>query len=213
MASIGFDSNIDEVIDSVDDVADDLYHEMKKRLEPVIMMLKAKAVQYVMEDSNTTGALARSLHTESGATDSGLQFVVASDASIAPYAAIVEFGSGDNTNRPSKISAKHGLQPDTGSAVPRDFPYEAPDIDFNKMNKYDTESYEDFQEFIGQIMDWMEKKPVTPATGDIYLSAVAIAAEIIEKGNLAHPFMRPAWFDRENSIRRAARNALTNATR
>jgi hypothetical protein len=35
----------------------------------------------------------------------------------------------------------------------------------------------------------------------------------VEQGNYAHPYLRPAWFDNELQIKRAARNALKNAVR
>jgi hypothetical protein len=213
MATLGFESNIEDVIDSVDEVADDLISKFKKIMERQMSFLENRASQYVSKDASYRGNLMKSLHTESDATPPEMTFKVATDPKIAPYAAIVEYGSGQRTNDEWQGS-ETAPPPDTGSAVPRDFPYESPDIDTpSEENKYQLAGYPSYAGFVGYIEDWMERKPVEPRSGNLFTSAVAIAWEIANKGNLAHPFMRPAWFDQELQIKKAVKSAFWEATR
>lgn len=212
MSTITVSSNIEDVIDSVDDVAEDLVHEIRKRVGRVMAMLKQRVVQYVREDSDFTGALAHSIHRDDELGPPEMEFTVATNSDIAPYAAIVEYGSGSRTNDEWRGS-ESAPPPDVGSAVPRGFPYESPDIDYNEENPYQITGYPEFAGFVGHIEEWMQKKPVEPQSGDLFTSAVAIARTIVERGNHAHPFMRPAWFDKELQVKNAARNAVRNATR
>lgn len=210
MSSINFGSNINDVIDSIDDVADDLRHEIRKRVGRVMTMLKQRARQYVASDSNYTGKLLDSIENSVQEGSSHIQFKVSTDSRIAPYAAIVEFGSGSRTNDPWRGSE---FPPPMETTPPSGFPFESPDIDYNKENPYNMTGYASFAGFVGHIEEWMATKPVEPKSGDLFTSAVAIAKTIIERGNHAHPFMRPAWFDMELQVRNAARNAVRNATR
>lgn len=203
----GVNSNIDSVIESVDDVEDDLRYEMRKRVGDAMRLLESRAKKYVMEDSNHRGGLVDSIRRSEYTTDENIEFKVSAHA---PYAAIVEYGSGKRTNRPWKGSR---TPPPTEMSTPSDFPYSSPDIDYNESNPYNLSGKKNFAGFVGHIEEWMATKPVTPESGDMFTSAVAIAKAIVDKGNLAHPFMRPAWFDTELRVRKAAKNAVKNATR
>lgn len=210
MSTITVTSNIEDVIDSVDDVAEDLVHELRKRVGRVMAMLKQRVVQYVREDSDYTGALAHSIHRDDDLGPPEMEFTVATDSQIAPYAAIVEYGSGANTEN----EWKHSQNAAPSSSTPPGYPYESPDIDTSpEEKKYQLTGYPEYAGFVGHIEEWMRKKPVDAESGDVFTSAVAIAWEIANKGNLAHPFMRPAWFDKELQVRNAAKNAVRNATR
>lgn len=207
-------SNIDAVISSVDEVKKDLRYEFRKRLSDKMGLLKQRARKYVMEDSAYTGKLTHYLDSyERVRDDDNMEFAVGVPLSKAPYAAIVEFGSGSRTNTPWEQSRGYGLGSGTGSAVPLGFPFEAPDIPHDTENPYNISGYPKFAGFVGHIEEWMKRKPVEPQSGDLYTSAVAIAAAIIQHGNYAHPYLRPAWFDTERQIKRAADHALKNATR
>lgn len=207
-------SNIDDVIDSVDDVKDDLPYEFRKRVGAAMETLRMRAEMYILKDANYTGGLLRALDSTERPTNGGsIEFAVGVDMEQAPHAAVTEFGSGSRTNDAWRGSASHGMTPDTGSAVPLDFPFEAPDIPYNSESPYEISGYSKFAGFVNYIQRWMETKPVTPKSGDTFISAVAISVAIIENGNYAHPYLRPAWFDTELHVKRAAKNAVRNATR
>jgi hypothetical protein len=207
---VSIDHNVPQVVTSVDDVKDDLRKELHKRVGAAMDMLYRDAAHYILDDADWSGQL---YHALSQDTDD-LEWSVGVDMGLAEYAAIVEFGSGKRTNLAHEDSAKHGLQMgDSGSAVPVGFPFESPDIDYNDQDPTETEGYETFYGFVKYIEEWMRSKPVEPKLGDYFVSAAYIAASIVEQGNYAHPYLRPAWFDNEYEIRRAARNALKNAVR
>jgi hypothetical protein len=213
MGSINVSSNINRVIDSVDGVRDDLITEMRKRVGRVMQMLKQRVTQYVRDDADYTGHLAHAIHRDDDLEPPEMKFSVATDSDIAPYAAIIEFGSGSRTND-EWGGSRNAPPPSVGSAVPRGFPYESPDMDVPpEENKYKLTGYANFAGFVGHIEEWMRRKPVEPESGDVFTSAVAIAYTIVTRGNHAHPFMRPAWFDKELQVKSAARNALRKATR
>jgi hypothetical protein len=206
-------SNIGDVIDSVDDVKDDLIHEFEKRVGDRMDLLQQRATQYVMDDANFTGDLASSIRKETTVSDDEIEFRVGVNLARAPYAAIVEFGSGTRTNTPWEKSRAYGMGFDAGSAVPMDYPFEAPDVPYNRDDPYSLQGYPKFSGFVGHIERWMKVKGITPEKGSIFISAVAIAAAIIDHGNYAHPYLRPAWFDTELAVKQGAKNALRNATR
>lgn len=204
-------SNVDSVIDSIDDVKDDLYDEMMDRVGDAMDILQYRAKQYVQEDADYEGDLSASIHSSSYDVGDDIKFKVYTNSEIAPYAAIVEFGSGANTNNPWEGSE---FPPKAEGMTTPGVPYSTPDIDTPpEADKYSLSGYPDYAGFVGYIEEWMQKKGVPAKTGDIHTSAAAISWEIINKGNLAHPFMRPAWFDTELTVRRAAKNAVRNATR
>lgn len=209
--TISVTSNIDDVIADVDNVKDDIIKEMKRRVGRAVSMLERRARSYVRKDAHYTGSLHRSINTrERLGGEDHLVFNVHTDPERAPYAAIVEFGSGSTYEEFSESA--YGGAPSTFETPPS-YPFETPDIAYNKDDPYDTTGYGSFAGFVGHLEEWMKKKGITPKSGDYFTSAVGVAVQIIEQGSLAHPFMRPAWFDSELKIRKAARNALKNAVR
>lgn len=207
-------SNIDSVIDSVDDMKTGLRYEMRKRIGRAMSMCEQRAKVYVQRDSDYTGKLHQSIHKEEEYDNEQIQFKVATDGDIAPYAAIVEYGSGKRGKAGEEWEGSANAPPEApSSSKPPRWPFESPDISYNKNNPYDLSGHGDFAGFVNHIQQWMRKKPVEPESGDLFTSAVGIARSIIEKGNFAHPFMRPAWFDTELRVKKAATNALRNATR
>lgn len=195
-AQVGISHNIASVISDIDDVKDDLRYEMRKRVGAAMRVVWADAKQYVLADPHTTGNLFSALQRDMDTTGKQLEFSVYTDASIAPYAAIVEFGSGRRSDVGFRGSAK-ALPPEE---YPPQYPFDAPDID----------NLSGFAYFIEQ---WMRKKGVTPKYDSFRASALAIAKVINDRGNYAHPYLRPAWFDNELQVKRAARNAVRNAVR
>ena len=211
----GMDSNIESVVASIDEVKDDLRHELKKRVGAAMRVMWADARHYVLADPNVSGQLFSAIQRDSDIGVEELDFRVYADLGLASYASIVEFGSGSRTNIPhGSGNSVPGTWPSTGSAVPVGFPYESPDIDYNEESPPQTKGNPEFYGFVKHIEQWMRaKESVEPYTGNYFVSAAFIAASIIERGNFAHPFLRPAWFDNELKIKRAARNAVRNATR
>lgn len=207
---VGFSSNIEEVIQSVDDVKDDLRYEMRKRVGAAMLALKADVTNYIVQDPDYTGQLLSALSHDETVDEEALEFVVGVDMDEAPYAAIVELGSGKRTNIPYKGSQKATSPPDE---KPIDYPFSSPDIPYNEDNPADTAGYPKFYGFVKHIEEWMRNKPVSPHTGSYFFSAVKIAETIIRRGNYAHPYLRPAWFDNELQIKKAAKNAVRNAVR
>lgn len=202
-------SNVEYVINSIEDFMDDLYEKLRRRLNDVMNVLQRRARQYVSADADYTGNLKKAIKKEENIH--GLQFEVFTDNSIAPYAPIIEYGSGKRTNMPWE---KSETPPPTELSTPDGFPYKPPGVKIDtppESDKYTLTGYSDYAGFANYIERWMETKPVTAKSGDITTSAIAISWEIINKGNLAHPFMRPAWFKTELQVRQAARNALKSA--
>lgn len=211
--SVSMSHNIDDVIRDVDDVGDDLRAEMRKRVGRAMDTLEVGVNQYIIRDPNYSTKLLRNIDSDTDVNASEIDFRVFVNTNMVDYAAVVEYGSGSNTNETKGGSEEVPSQwPDFGSAVPRGFPYEAPDIDFNYQEPLDTEGYDDFYGFAKMIEEWMRNKPVEPIFS-YHVSAILIAKEIILEGNYAHPYMRPAWFDNRPLIIKAAKTALKNATR
>jgi len=122
---------------------------------------------------------------------------------VVPYAGIVEYGSGDRARRPFKTSKAFYSMARESSSRPPDWPYDAPDV-----------SEDNISGFAYYIEQWMRNKTgMQPETGSYRLSALKIAKTIIDAGTFAHPYLRPAYFDNEKFIKRAAKHAVTNATR
>lgn len=195
-ARVSVSHNIESVISDIDEVKDDIRHEMEKRVGAAMRVLWADAKQYVLNDPHTTGQLFSALQQDQNIAKRELEFRVYTDASIAPYAAIVEFGSGPRSDVAWRGAPNAG-PPDE---YPRGYPFRAPDID-------------NISGFAYYIEQWMKEKGVTPQYGSYRASALAIAKSINDRGNYAHPYLRPAWFDNELQVKRAARNALRNAVR
>ncbi len=210
---VGVSSNIDSVIKSVDDVQDDIKTEFRRKISNAVRVMWKDALGYIASDPHVSGELMKNTKFNSSINDTSMEFSVEVD--MAPrrseYAAVVEFGSGLKTNTP--FEGSEPIPPDMYDSVPSDFPYESPDIPYNTEDPHDTQGYEKFYGFTKHIEEWMKTKPITPKSGDYFISAAYIAAEIIEKGNYAHPFLRPAYFDNELLIKEAAQNALRSVAR
>jgi hypothetical protein len=199
--TVGIDHNVEAVMSSIEDVQSDLDDELQKRVGAAMRVLWADARQYVLNDPNTTGSLFRSIKNDSDTTGMEMQWRVYTDPKLAAYAAVVEFGSGKRTNIPYKKGNNVPLGwPSESSSTPTGYPF-------------DTASEQSVPIIAGHIQNWMMEKGVQPELGSIQASAWAIAATIVDRGQLAHPFLRPAWFDNELEIKRAAKNALRNAVR
>jgi len=212
--SVSMSHNIGDVIRDVDDVGDDLRAEMRKRVGRAMDTLEAGVNQYIIRDPNYSTKLLRNIDSDTDVSASEIDFRVFVNTNMADYAAVVEYGSGARTNKsfPKGGNEVPSRWPDDGSETPSGYPYDAPDIDFNFQNPYDMDGYDDFYGFVKTIEEWMRTKPVQPLFS-FYVSAVLIAKEVLRRGNYAHPYMRPAWFDNRPLIIKAAKTALKNATR
>lgn len=193
---VSIDHNVDDVIGDIDDVKDDLTAEMVKRVGAAMRVLWADAKHYVLTDPNASGQLFSALGHDTDVTRKGVEFSVYTDASIAPYAAVVEFGSGSR----SDVGWREAPNAGPPSMYPPRYPFDAPNID-------------NISGFAYYIEQWMREKGVPPEYGSYRTSALAIAKTIDDRGTYAHPYLRPAWFDNELQVKRAARNAVKNATR
>lgn len=195
-AQVGISHNIGSVISDIDDVKDDLRYEMRKRVGAAMRVVWADAKQYVLTDPHTTGNLFSALQRDMDTTGEQLEFSVYTDASIAPYAAIVEFGTG----RYDEWRGSKKAGPPTGDEMPPQYPF-------------DTPSESQLPIIASYIKQWMIEKGIQPEKGSIQASSMAIASKIVDQGQYAHPYLRPAWFDNELQVKRAARNAVRNAVR
>lgn len=195
-ATVSFSHNVGDVIGDIEDVKGDIRHEMKKRVGAVMRVVWADAKQYVLDDPQASGDLFRSLTNEVEDSRDEITFNVHTDAFIAPYAAIVEFGSGARRKEPFEKSRAFPEFTESSSKPPG-WPYRAPNID-------------NIEGFAWHLEEWTRNKP--GITG-VYSVRIAIAKTIAKLGTYAHPFLRPAWFDNELKVKRAARHAIKNATR
>jgi len=193
---IGVSHNIGSVISDIDDVKDDLRHEMRKRVGAAMRVVWADAKQYVLSDPHTTGDLFTALQREQDTSGEELEFSVYTDASIAPYAAIVEFGTGTY----DEWRGSRHVGPPVGDEMPPQYPF-------------DTPSESELPMIASYIKQWMIAKGIQPEKGSIQASSMAIASKIVDQGQYAHPYLRPAWFDNELQVKKAARNAVRNAVR
>lgn len=197
---VGISHNVGSVISDIDDVKRDIRGEMRKRVGAAMRVVWADAKQYVLNDSHNTGQLFSALKTDNDMGGERLEFSVYTDASIAPYAAIVEYGSGSMRSNISWRNSRQMPPPDPENAPPQ-YPFDSPDI-------------KNISGFAYYIEQWMIQKGVSPRKYNSRRAAsLAIAKTINDRGNYAHPYLRPAWFDNELRVKRAARNAIRNAVR
>jgi hypothetical protein len=208
---VGVSSNIDSVIKSVDDVQDDVQSEFRRKVSNAVRVMWKDALGYIASDPHVSGELMQNTEFTESIDSTSMEFAVEVNRRRSEYAAVVEFGSGLKTNKP--FEGSEPIPPDMYDSVPSDFPYESPDIPYNTDDPSDTQGYEKFYGFTKYIEEWMRTKPLTPKSGNYFVSAAYIAAEIIEKGNYAHPFLRPAYFDNELLIKEAAENARRSVAR
>lgn len=192
-------SNIGSVKASVRDVKSDIRDNIIKQMLAALREIRKRVTMYINRDADYQGALKNSIRQEIDVTsDSAMEFTVYSDSRVAPYNGVVEFGSGNRADK-SYI----GTPTPKPDEYPAGYKYSAPDIELGS-GKY--------RWFRGVIADWMEQKPVIPASGNLMKSAGAIATKIIEKGTYAHPYMRPAAQDQKDDVYEKARKAIKKAT-
>lgn len=207
--TVSLDHNIEDVVADIDSVKDDL-RNVNRAVRRVMDTVAEDARTYVRADADYTGQLRHAIGVQTDTQGRGKhQVSVATDASVAPYAALVEFGSGARTDVPhdGAVAAAPPENPPPG------MPYDTPDINYDESNPLNMKGYPTFYGFVKHIEEWMRNKPVEPLLGDFTTSAAFIARAIIEKGQYAHPFLRPAWFENEMWVKKAARNAVRKATR
>lgn len=199
--TVSFSHNINDVIGDIEDVKGGIRHEMKKRVGAVMRVVWADAKQYVLNDPQASGDLFRSLTNDVDDSGDDISFNVYSDGSIAQedgyaYHALVEYGSGVR-RKESFEESKPFPEFTESSSKPPGWPYRAPNIS-------------NIEGFAWHLEEWTDNKPGIPS---VYPVRIAIAKTIARLGTYAHPFLRPAWFDNELKVKKAARSAVRNATR
>jgi len=195
-------SNIDSVIDDVGDVKDDITNESRKKVGLEMQNMAGDIRQTIANDPLYTGALYDSVEIDTPLPNTvDMQFTVRAGGPRAAHGTVVEFGSGDKSERPFSASEKVPPQWSFSSTseYPRQFPYSAPNISPDALAV--------------EIKQWMERKGIVPQKDTLSASASAIASTIVNDGTYAHPFMRPAYYRHELQLIRAARNAIRSATR
>jgi hypothetical protein len=204
-----------DVTENVEDVIEDIENEVideLKRLNPVVEsvldMVRSDAKRYVKQDADYSGNLRSSIRTWS--TDFGREgdkrHRVGVKSKAAKYAAIVELGTGNHTLQTTDKAPSQSVPNRQMDEPPADFPFSAPTINPDPSNPT-------FMGFVGYIEQWMRRKGITPEKGSYHASAMAISYSIIENGTYAHPFLRPAWFERELELRQLAQQVVRDATR
>lgn len=202
MPRINIDHNVGDLLKDIGKVKGKL-RQIPDRVERAMKIVKADARLFIRQDADFSGQLKRAIGVSKERRGRGKYKVsVHTDAEKAPYAPLIEYGSGARSNIPYEGSQP--VPPETLSRSLHDPKFEAPDIDMEGPQ---------FWAFAGYIEEWMREKPVEPELGSFQESSVAIAQKIIEKGQYAHPYMRPAWAQNEDNVRRAARKQVRRATR
>lgn len=200
-ARVNVSHNVEDVISDINEVKDDL-HDVFDVVMGAMEIVIQDARVFIEQDADFQGNLRRSLGTDTETVSRGRRKIsVQTDASIAPYAALIEFGTGARR----EVSFPGGsIQTAPSESVPPGYPFETPDI---------TEGTEQFDAFVAHIRSWMEQKEdIEPRYGPV-ASAVAIAKTIIDQGQYAHPFLRPAWFKNERMLITEVKRAVRRAAR
>lgn len=193
--------NIDAVIEDVDDVKEELDRNLRASLTTEMEALLATAIMHVENDADWRGNLITALqrdgveHNRRGAYEWSLK--VGPDGEIAPYAPIVEFGSGDRSDK----KGPGAILPQRPHEYPIQYPYQSP--------SYVTE------ELVDNLAEWVKSKPITPKEGDPTPEELGlrIARSIVANGTYAHPYLRPAYRKHRRPLQQAARTAVKKATR
>lgn len=196
--------NVYDVIGDLEDVKDDIEDEMMRGLRADMQRLAQRAKNNVRDDADYTGQLLRSIGHRVYKRNVSEKIVgrVRASGRIAPYAPLVEFGTGSHDLQTAPgVDSEQPRPPMEGSPI--DFPYAAPTITTDDQ----------FKGLVGNIIEWVENKPVFPRNEDMTQEDLgyAIAASIVANGTYAHPFLQPAWFQTELEIRQGNRAALADA--
>jgi hypothetical protein len=199
---------------NVEDVIEDIETEVKQELErlpgaveAVLDLVRADARRYVKQDAELSGQLRQAIRLRKRRVEENRwRLTVGVGNNMADYAAIVELGTGDNTLTTTEKAPSKDVPNREMDRPPADFPFNSPNIRPEKDNPT-------FLAFAGHIEDWMREKGIKPEKGSYAESSFAIAHEIIMNGNYAHPYLRPAWFERELDVRQTARSVVREATR
>jgi len=194
--TVGFEHNIADVIEDIDDVQEDLHDNVEATINSSIDRLNIAVKTYISRDAEVNGNLKRAVSKFTSDRGERYRGVVRVRSSQAPYAPIVEFGSGRRTDVGWSTSAK--VPPPSPSSQPIAYPYSAPDID-------------NISGFAYYIEEWMRDKGLQPRFGSYRASALAISKTIDNMGTYAHPYLRPAWFDEEYTIRLGIRSAVEDS--
>lgn len=189
--------NVGAVIRDVEAVKVDLEGKVVDEMFSAMGKMLSTAVTHVEDDADWRGNLKKSLEAHGVEHENPElrkhQFSIGTDADIAPYGPFVEFGTGGRSDvaGPGAISARQPHQ------FPAGYPYESPDVEPEQL--------------VGEILDWVQTKPVQPKKGDEWAAAMGISKSIIANGTHAHPFLRPAYYKHRMRLKRASRKAVKKA--
>lgn len=166
---------------------DKIEDEVTESVREDMALIKAHAIDNINAGGPTEriawrGPLSASLKVSDHVNEAGFRtFVVETDPLIAPYAPVVEFGSGSNSE-----------------ATHPDFTFEAPE-----------ESAELLAE-ITEWVEGKGITPDHPRISQSELPG-AITASIAREGQEPHPFFRPAWRRRELRLIKNVKKAVDRA--
>jgi hypothetical protein len=166
---------------------DKIEDEVTESVREDMGLIKADAIDNInvggpSERIAWRGPLSASLKVSDHTNESGFRtFVFETDPLIAPYAPVVEFGSG------GKSDAKNP-----------DYRFEAPD------------ESEEFLSEITEWVRGKGITPDHPRISQEELPG-AIMASIADRGHEPHPFFRPAWRRRELRLMKNIENAVDRA--
>lgn len=203
--TISLEDNVEDVIEDIETEVKNEIRRMHAVVEGVLDLVRGDARRYIRQDAELSGQLRNALRMKRyERTGENARHVVGVRGSMAPYAAIVELGTGNKTLETTDKAPSQDVPNRPMDSKPTGFPFDSPDLDPDKRNPK-------FLAFAGHIEDWMREKGIQPEKGSYRASSLAIAHEIIEEGTYAHPFLRPAWFNHDLELRQAAKQVVRDA--
>lgn len=189
--------NIDAVKRDIEDVIDEL-HDVHRAVRGVMDLVRSEARSLVAADADWKGRLRKSIKLDTDSISSTEDRVrVYADSDIASWAPFVEFGTGSRTGETDGSSARFYSESRL-DGQPIGYPFDSPDGPSSNL--------------VGPILEWVQTKPIISSQPAIVV-ARKIAKTIVDVGTYAHPFLRPAWFQQERQIKRAAKQAVKDAVR
>lgn len=207
MATVKIDlsHNVEEVIE---DIENEVINELRRivpAIEGVLDIVRGDARRYIRQDAELSGQLRSALRVRKfKLRDNKTRVKVGVRGKMAPYAAIVELGTGNKTLETTDKAPSQDVPNREMDQPPTDFPFQSPNIRPEKSNPT-------FLAFAAHIEDWMRTKGIKPEKPSYRASSFAIAHEIITEGSYAHPFLRPAWFEHHLEARQVARQIVRDA--
>lgn len=205
--SVNIQDNVEDVIEDIERKVKGELRRMVASIEAILDIVRSDAKRYVKQDAELSGQLRQSIKMSRTKLSTGkTRLKVGVRGSMAPYAAIVELGTGNKTLETTEKASSQSVPNRKMDNPPKDFPFSSPNIEPDRRNAT-------FLGFVGHIEDWMREKGIKPEKPSYRASAMAIAHEIVTEGSYAHPYLRPAYFEHELEIRQVARQVVRDAAK